>query len=375
MRATVWAAANQLGVAAGTPAELLTAVLAGPRRAARVELAGDDPDTGALARDLRALGRLEVTLHPVPPAGPAPEPDLSDPVAVCAADPVRVTRAYEASPGEHGGLRAAWLRAGQALVRPGQTPAGRALALWAALGEGGAEELRPVLGELARDTPWEVAQVREARIGALTTWGGRLVLAEDPRVKALACVEPGGAELRLDERGRLRVEGPAPRLVRAVADTLATHPASALAAAGDVVVTGDRMGSVHAFSLGGLWQAAPHSGRVTALAGAPGPRVYSGGADGAVRLWEPPREARLLARRAHPVVALHAGPSGLAAAWADGLVELHAVGGSGAVRCFRPGPPVRAVAVRGDGGLAVATPDTLITLRARRVSPPPRPFP
>ncbi|MCH0541554.1 hypothetical protein I3F58_18705 [Streptomyces sp. MUM 203J] len=369
MRATVWAAANQLGVAAGTPAELLTAVLAGPRRAARVELAGNDPETGALARDLRALGRLEVTLHPPPPPGPAPEPDLSDPVAVCAADPVRVTRAYEASPGGHRGLRTAWLRAGQALIRPGQTPAGRALALWAALGEGGAQELRPALEELARDTPWEVAGVREAPVSALTTCGGRLVLAEDPRVRALACMPPGGAELRLDERGRLRVEGPAPRLVRAVAATLATHPASALAAAADAVVTGDRMGSVHAFSLGGLRQAAPHSGRVTALAatGAPGLRVYSGGADGAVHLWEPPREPRLVARRPHPVVTLHAGGGGLAVAWADGLVELHEQAGDRetAVRRFRPGPAVRAVALRGDGGLAVAAGDVLVTLRVR----------
>ncbi|WP_236239360.1 hypothetical protein [Streptomyces sp. CC228A] len=81
MRAAVWTAANQLGVAAGTPAELLTALLVAPRRAARVELPGDDPGTAALARDLRALGRLDVTLHPpsAPPAGTPALPDLSDP--------------------------------------------------------------------------------------------------------------------------------------------------------------------------------------------------------------------------------------------------------------------------------------------------------
>ncbi|OII65426.1 hypothetical protein BJP40_16840 [Streptomyces sp. CC53] len=384
MRATVWTAANQLGVAAGTPAELLTAVLSSPRRAARVVLPGDDPATAALARDLRALGRLDVTLHPAAPPGTTPDPDLSDPEAVCAADPLGVTRAYEASPGHHGGLRTAWLRSGQALVRPGQTAGGRALVLLAALPEDADPRLEPVLGGLSAGTPWEVVRTRRARVGALATRDGRPAVSEDPRTKALAYL-PDGTELRLDERGRLlhTAYGPVSRLVPAVTATLATHPASALAATADdtsgpTIVTGDRMGSVHAFSLGGVHQSAPHSGRVTALA-ACGSRVYSGGVDGTVRL----RGASApVARRPHPVVALHAAPGGFAVAWTDGLVELH--GADGGIRPFRPGPPVRAVAVhgrrgpRGSGGgserargahgdavLTVATPDTLVTLRTR----------
>ncbi|WP_175407244.1 WD40 repeat domain-containing protein [Streptomyces sp. TRM64462] len=363
----MWEAANQLGVAAGTPAELLTALLSAPRRGARVELSGDDPETAELARDLRTLLHLEVTLHPLP----APEPgdiDLSDPEAVCAADPVRVTRAYEASPGDHGGLREAWLRAGQALVRHGQHPAGRALALLAALPEGADPRLAPALAARAEaeGTPWEVTGTRRASASVLTTCGDRLVVDEDPRVRAVACLADGDTELRLDERGRLRPTGPVPRLVRAVAATLATHPASALAAAGDTVVTGDRMGSLHAFSLAGLHQSAAHSGRVTALAAAgPGPRVYSGGVDGTVRTWDPPRGApagRPLVRRGCPVVAVHAGPGGVAVAWADGLAELHRPGAAEPLT-FRPGPPLRALALHPDGTLTVATPETLIHLR------------
>ncbi len=190
-------------------------------------------------------------------------------------------------------------------------------------------------------------RTRRAHAGALATRGGRLAVSEDPRTKALAYL-PDGTGLRLDERGRLHHtagHGPAARLALAVAATLATHPATALAAAADAtlgptIVTGDRMGSVHAFSLGGVRQAAPHSGRVTALT-AYGSRVYSGGADGTVRLRG---AAAPVARRPYPVVALHAGPGGLAVAWADGLVELH--GEDGGVHPFRPGPPVRAVALQ-----------------------------
>ncbi|MCZ0981739.1 hypothetical protein O1L60_30285 [Streptomyces diastatochromogenes] len=94
-----------------------------------------------------------------PVAEPAPAlPDLSDPAAVCTADPLLVTTAYvtgaalagvpgtldgpepSARPGEgtadeHGGLRTAWMRAGQSLCRE-QDPTERALVLLAALGDG-----------------------------------------------------------------------------------------------------------------------------------------------------------------------------------------------------------------------------------------------
>ncbi|MCQ0002690.1 hypothetical protein [Streptomyces sudanensis] len=43
MRATVWTVANALGVVAGTPGELLTALLDAPRRPERVVLPAGAP--------------------------------------------------------------------------------------------------------------------------------------------------------------------------------------------------------------------------------------------------------------------------------------------------------------------------------------------
>ncbi|WP_149184597.1 hypothetical protein [Streptomyces sp. TRM49041] len=379
MRATVWAVANELGVVAGTPGELLTALLSAPhRRTDRVVLPGDTPGIRELAADLRTLGHVEVALTDRAPAPELESPgNLSDPSSVCAADPVRVTRAYESGGDASGGdasggdasgdLRTAWLHAGQALIRPDQTPPTRALTLLTALPENAAPHLRTALEDLSSPTPWEVVGTRPARARTLTTRDGEPASSENPRIKALAHL-PDGTELHLDERGHLHTAGaaPVPRLVRAVASTLAAHPATALAATDDVVVTGDRMGSVHVFSLAGVRQAALHSGRVTALAAGPGPRVHSGGTDGTVRVWHsphPPQDDPLV-RRPHPVVALHAGPAGTAVAWADGLVELHDAA-TGEVRAFRPGTPVRAVAVPADGTLTVATTDRLIQLRPR----------
>ncbi|EFH30803.1 predicted protein [Streptomyces pristinaespiralis ATCC 25486] len=75
-----------------------------------------------------------------------------------------------------------------------------------------------------------------------------------------------------------------------------------------------------------------------------------------------------MSQRSSPVVALHMGPTpqgpALAAAWADGLVELHRPGRRD-VLGFRPGPAVRAVAVTPDGALWVGTEETLIRLRPR----------
>ncbi|MFE0651209.1 hypothetical protein ACFVZH_21735 [Streptomyces sp. NPDC059534] len=398
----------------GTPAP---GVLRAERRVALVELEGDPvPGDGVPAE---------------PPARPAP--DLSDPVAVCVADPVLVTAAYvtgaapagvpgtldgpeaPALPGEggaddHGGLRAAWMRAGQSLCR-GQRPAERALVLLAALGDGADPRLRPALAELAEGTPWRLRWARHR--GDLTPpWpgpvtvlgsaggplegtllvgdrtgtvrllheadaspGGRLAHTVPGRVTALAPA-PDGTVLLLDDRGRLHtVRGTTPRapylerLTEAVSATLARHPGTALAAIAGSVVVGDRLGSVHAFGLTGLYQSASHSGRVTAVSAVDSetPFVCSGGADGTVRLWTPGRDARPepLAERPSPVVSLHAtetpyGPL-VAAAWADGLVELHRPEG-GPTLSFRPGPPIRAVAVTGAGSLVVGTDESLICL-------------
>ncbi|MFP1624962.1 WD40 repeat domain-containing protein [Streptomyces sp. 5K101] len=403
MRGTVWAAANQLGVVAGTPAELQSALLSGAPRTLRLGQPGQDPAAvGELARILREFGHVRVVVEEAAESGPGVPParepvDLADPAAVCAAEPLGITAAYEKDGDAHGGLRTAWLRAGQALIRD-QEPAERALALLAALPASARPDLRAALTELASGAPWSVVWTRgpddtepppPGPVAALTVSAGRLLIAgrdgavrhldAEPhtgplpgRVRALAATGDGTL-LLLDERGRLHTRGPGSRLTGAVTATLAAHPGTALAAAGDTVLVGDRVGSVHAFGPAGLHQTAPHSGRVTALA-ATGTLVCSGGADGAVCLWTPGRASQpaVLTERACPVVALHAAPTArgpaVAVAWADGLVELHHPV-TGDVRAFRPGPAIRAVAVVQDGQLALATDEMLVALRPARPSP------
>ncbi|MFC8915298.1 hypothetical protein ACFT5C_05970 [Streptomyces sp. NPDC057116] len=429
MRDAVWQVANHLGVVAGTPGELLTALLAGPRRTVRVplppdhdlvrtlrplidvvaegtptppaatradpapddrsgpapdDLSGPAPDdrsgpapvdlSGPAADDLSEpapddlSGPAPVDLSgpaPVDLSGPAPD-DLADPATVCAADPLRLTRAYEADPDPHGGLRAAWLRAGQSLVRD-QAPADRALVLLAALDDAADPRVGRALTALAASAPWSLQWTVRGGCTALTAApDGRLVKREH-RAPAVACL-PDGTELALDERGRLH-SGPAPatRLIHAVAATLAGHPATALAAMGDTVLTGDRMGTVHAFSLAGVDQAALHAGRVTALT-ATTTVAYSGGTDGTVRAWRPGRasgRAATVTSRPCPVVALHATARLLAVAWADGLAELHHLA-DGRTVPFRPGPRIRAVAVTDDGSLVVGMDDALVCLASDR---------
>ncbi|MEV3993710.1 hypothetical protein AB0J57_32950 [Streptomyces sp. NPDC049837] len=357
MRAAVWQVANRLGVVAGTPGELLSALLAGPRRTVRVPL----PPDHDLVRSLGPL--IDVVADGAGEPRPAAPVDLDDPAAVCTSDPVRVTEAYEADPDPRGGLRPAWLRAGQSLVRD-QAPAERALVLLAALDDTADPRLGPALTARAAGAPWRLAWSSRRRCTALTTTpDGRLVVRED-RVRAVACL-PDGTEPALDERGRLHTGGggPATRLTDAVAATLASHPATALAAAGGTVLTGDRMGTVHAFSLTGVDQAALHTGRVTALTATPS-TTYSGGTDGTVRAWHPgqsPDRAATVTSRPYPVVALHATAHLLAVAWSDGLAELHRLDTGESVP-FRPGPRIRAVAITADGSLVVGLDDAVVCL-------------
>ncbi|WP_030211908.1 WD40 repeat domain-containing protein [Streptomyces bikiniensis] len=468
-----WTVADRLGVVAGTPGDLVDALATSEARpTGRAVLlltdlhAAAEPDALArLVTELAGVGRIRLVVEarddtpalaalragrraavvdldrdggPLdPPEEPArPLPDLSDPAAVCAADPLLVTTAYvtgsapagvpgtldgpepSGRPGEtttddHGGLRTAWMRAGQSLCRA-QPPADRALVLLAALGDGADPRLRPALAELAAAAPWRLRWARHRgdltppwpgpvtvlgsaggplegtllvgdRTGTVrllheadATSAGRLAHTVPGRPTALAPA-PDGTVLILDDRGRLHtVRGTAPRppylerLTEAVSATLARHPGTALAAIGGSVVVGDRLGSVHAFGLTGLHQAASHSGRVTAVAAVESetPFVCSGGADGTVRLWTPGRDPRPepLAERRSPVVSLHAAetPNGplVAAAWGDGLVELHRPEG-GPKLSFRPGPPVRAVAVTGSGSLLVGTDESLLCLAAK----------
>ncbi|MFD3948342.1 WD40 repeat domain-containing protein [Streptomyces sp. NPDC058579] len=335
--------------------------------------------------------------------------DLADPVAVCTADPLRVTTAYVTGPGDdRGGLRSAWLRTGQSLCRE-QHPADRAVVLLGALGDGADPRLLPALRALAAEAPWRVRWTRVrgdltppwpgpvTALGAAddrllvagttdavqvlgaadaTTGGEPLRSPSGGRIKTLAPA-PDGTLLLLDERGRLLpVPGPEPRppylerLTTAVAATLTRHPGTALAAIGGSVVVGDRLGSVHAFGLTGIHQAALHSGRVTAVTAVEtekGPFLCSGGQDGTVRRWIPGRDPdpAPIAERRVPVVSLHATetPEGtlLAIAWADGLVELRDLE-TRARLTFRPGPPVRAVAVTPDGAVAVGMDEALLCL-------------
>ncbi|WP_405858868.1 hypothetical protein OG361_31335 [Streptomyces sp. NBC_00090] len=455
-----WTIADRLGVVAGSPGELVHALATSEARpsgravllltdlhaaaepAALTELIGElagvgrvrlvvEARTGSPApetlRSARRATVVDLDGEPAPadgaPAEPVrPLPDLSDPLAVCAADPLLVTTAYVTGSGEgsgegavddHGGLRTAWLRAGQSLCRE-QAPAERALVLLAALGDGADPRLRPALAGLAEGAAWRLRWARNRgdltppwpgpvavlgsaggplegtllvgdRTGTVrllheadASSAGRLAHTVPGRVTALA-PSPDGTVLLLDDRGRLHsVRGTAPRapylerLTEAVSATLARHPGTALAAIAGSVVVGDRLGSVHAFGLTGLHQAAPHSGRVTAVAAVESetPFVCSGGADGTVRLWTPGRDPRPepLAERPSPVVSLHAtetphGPL-VAVAWADGLVELHHPEG-GPKLSFRPGPPIRAVAVTGAGALLVGTDESLVCLVPR----------
>ncbi|WP_432077147.1 WD40 repeat domain-containing protein [Streptomyces wuyuanensis] len=460
---TVWTLANRFGVVARSPGELIGALtglgLTGAAVVTCPPAAGEPAEVAELVRALTDLGHVRL----VPPPGrkqgngddgaPPPEPeaaprppgtapdavvdglgregragpsDLGDPAVVCAADPAGVTAAYEhgtdvpgGGPGghggshghpdppdgrdEHGGLRAAWFRAGQSLIRE-QPPAERALVLLTALGDDADPRLRPALNALAATAPWrsdwtrvrgDVAPPWPGPVAALAQgtgrWAEHLLVADQRgairsvrpadatpapgtaampvRITALAPL-PDGTLLMLDERGRLRAHGDTP-LTDAVAATLDAHPGTALTATGRLVLVGDRHGSLHAFGYDGMHQAAAHRGRVTAVAVAdgPAPLVCSGGADGTVRTWTPGRspENTPLAERDFPVTALAARGRTLAVAWADGLVELRRLG-TAEVLPLRPGPPVRAVAVAGEGSVVIGTDDTLFRVTARAPS-------
>ncbi|MER8044723.1 hypothetical protein [Streptomyces sp. NPDC094032] len=440
-----WAVAGRLGVVAGSAGDLVR-VLATTEtgRVPRTVLllsglhaAAEPVRIAEMVRDLASLGRVRVVVevradsaeYAVLSAGRVAVveagggggggggvegsvplvPDLSDPVAVCAGDPVAVTTGYVLDDEPHGGLRAAWLRAGQALCAA-RSPAERALGLLAVLGDGADPRLRPALESAAASAPWRVRWSRvvgdvappwPGAVAALAAQGGTLLAADlggvvrvfssgdaralgrldhavSGRVMALAPA-PDGTVLLLDERGRLHTvrgrEARAPyleRLTEAVAATLTRHPGTALAAISGSVVVGDRLGSVHAFGLTGLHQAALHSGRVTAVGAVESetPFVCSGGADGTVRLWTPGRDPLpdALVSRGSPVVSLHAAetPFGafVAVAWADGGVELHDVE-SRTRLAFRPGPAVRAVAVTADRGLVVGMDEAVVCLERR----------
>ncbi|MFI9254784.1 WD40 repeat domain-containing protein [Streptomyces sp. NPDC053069] len=392
-----WTLAEQLHVAARTPGELVTALAADERRTV-IAL----PDLHATA-DVEAVTELALALMELPhvrllvevrsdsagtltavpsavmdldqpqwtdpgryaawaatrPADrhePVPETlaaavDLDDPAAVCAADPWQVSVAYERSSDPHGGLRAAWLRAGASLTRE-QSPADRAVVLLSALGDDADPRLPGALAALTGGAAWQVVW-RRVRGDVRPPWpgparalssgrgqlAGKLVVADHQStvrllgesdaapsgrlpepvqgVRAVAAASEGDV-LILDGQGRLHTrhspsapratglaalleDGPAPleRLAEA-AQVQLEDGAVALAFSEGLLAAGDATGRVHAFfepdAEPGPFAARLHEGGVAAVAalhlttpeGGPGiPLVYSGGYDGTVRVWSP----------------------------------------------------------------------------------------
>lgn len=279
------------------------------------------------------------------------EMDLDDPAALCAADPLHVTTAFETDTDEHGGLRTAWLRAGQSLCRD-QEPADRALVLLTALGDSADPRLSPDLRKLAGTAGW---QPRWSRVRGDVTppWPGpvlalatglpsnhvvlladhqgtlRMVSTTDgapsgrlalpvAQPKALAVLD-NGPVLVLNSSGHLHAQtlptaprssgieallndGPtaAEQLTAALSTWLTGISGTAIAASSGLASVGDSQGRVHAFNIGAAGEAPRtarlHTGRVTALSAVSLPAgddveavtlVYSGGADGTVRAWAP----------------------------------------------------------------------------------------
>ncbi|MFD0427791.1 hypothetical protein ACFQ60_04880 [Streptomyces zhihengii] len=232
--------------------------------------------------------------------------------------------------------------------------------------------------------------VQAVSLDGAATRGRLPELCPDPLT---ASVLPDGTVLVLDDGGRvtahsgwatrsagsglagLLADGPGDteRLLDALRGQRGTALAHAAGPGPGTVALGGADGTVRL--LGDVTDAAPAQ-RAGPGAGrsrrAPGRRgehalFYSGGADGAVRAWAPgsaPMAAPVL-RRSSPVVCLDAavtaGGATLVAAWGDGLVEY--VGwDSGVQQTFRPGPPVRAVALDGAGRVVIGMDEALTCL-------------
>ncbi|SCD31682.1 MULTISPECIES: hypothetical protein [unclassified Streptomyces] len=364
------------------------------------------------------------------PAVQEADVDLSDPVAVCQADPWLVTTGYENEPAQnHGGLRDAWLRVGQSLCHHPAAPS-RALTLLTALSDSADPRLAPALSEVAESSEWHVVWSR-VRGDLVPPWPGpvtALGVGRGPLAGSLLVAGPGGIIRSLVDRdassqGRLSLGRIQPQAVAVMADgtvlvldghgrahadaswvprpagsgiaalldsapsstellmgALRDHVGISIAyAPGESTGTaalGDSSGAVHI--CGEITDSAVlHRGRVTALAsvrlpfGDVGtPVFYSGGADGTVRVWAPgstPMREPLL-QRPCPVVSMDAvdtenGPL-IAVAWADGEVEC-VEGAAGIHRMFRPGPPVRAVALASEGRLVIGMDESVVCLAPR----------
>ncbi|MEH0564403.1 hypothetical protein QBA37_35115 [Streptomyces silvae] len=295
--------------------------------------------------------------------------DLSDPADICEADPWQVTVAYERdSDHDHGGLRAAWLRAGQSLCRE-QPAASRALALLCVLGDSADPRLVPALTELSAQADWDVRWSR-VRGDVAPPWPGAvatLAMGKGPLADCLLVAGPGGVVksldagnavprgrlpqgwwepaditvmadgtvLVLDETGQVHAEAnwaarlPGSGIARLLDDspsgmqllrtTVQEHTGTALASGAGFelgfVALGGPTGVVRTF--GDFADSASlHRGPVSALAAVSIPLdgetalplIYSGGADGTVRAWSPGHAAMTapLVHRSSPVIGLDA---------------------------------------------------------------------
>ncbi|WP_433573649.1 hypothetical protein [Streptomyces sp. CA-251247] len=413
LRGTVWSLAEQLGVVARDPEDLVAMLSRDQRRTVIVLPDLHEGESAQLVLDLARLPHLRIIVESrsgslahrrlalsgcaeldldlevwrdqarfeqwqtslpeaegsTVPRGADPVVDLSDPVAVCAADPWQVTAAYEGdSDSDHGGLRAAWLRAGQSLCRE-QSSASRAVSLLCVLGDSADPRLAPALAQVAAEADWSVewSRVRGDMAppwpGAVTSLArgagplaGRLLMTgPGGLVKALSVADASscgrlphgrrepvdmtvmadGTVLLLDESGHVHAEsswavrpagsgiarllddGPTDvqRLLSAVQECAGTALASAAGPDLGIVAVGDSTGTVR--TIGDVAGSEPlHRGPVTALAvlsvpadsEASMPVVYSGGADGVVRAWgagHAPMSAPVV-QRSCPVVCLDA---------------------------------------------------------------------
>ncbi|MEU8763940.1 hypothetical protein [Streptomyces sp. NPDC048659] len=471
---SVWALAEQLGIAAASGGELAGLLARDGRRTVLVlpnaeresvarlaVLLADAPGvrvivearTGSPAHrvlggdraavldlglpqwtDPESRARRPAALPSAPPGAAAPDDvpagfDPADGASLCAADPQHVTALLEAedpAATRVPGLRAAWFRAGPALVRD-TAPAERAVALLLALGPDGDPGLRTSLEAVAAGASWRV-NWRLAKGNPVPPWPGPVValapaggegpgavLALDPAgtVRRLAvadgaplgrlpgaapasgaCVLSDGSVLLLHPAGGIGVEAawsthtastgieallqerrPASdALASALRGRRGTALVSGAAPGGDVVALGRSTGEVLVAGAA-EGQVRLHDGPVTAVSVVAVPvneaesavLVYSGGADGAVRLWVPggaPMDGAYR-RRSCAVAAVHAArtPYGplLAVAWSDGLLELCATA-SGRVRAFHAGRPARAVCVTPAGEVLVGLDDALVRL-------------
>ncbi|MFF3432227.1 hypothetical protein [Streptomyces sp. NPDC002602] len=473
---TVWSISEQLGVVTRSPEELVATLKADGRRTvmalpdlhddAVVGLVGDllelpnirlivEARTGSAAhRRLSASACAELDLNldqwrdqarfmqweaSLPAARSGAEPsagditlDLSDPATVCAADPWLVTAGFEAAGHEeHGGLRAAWRRAGQSLVRD-QSSGSRALSLLSVLGDGADPRLAPALEQLADGEPWQVAWSR-VRGDVKPPWPGpvkvmvngqgrfagsvlladhtgtvRAVNATDATARGrmqLAEIRPDsvsamadGTMLMADGKGRVHLDSTwttrarpsgiaelldgaptaADRLKTALQDASGTAIAWGPGPDIGLVALGDGSGTV--YTVGDITSsAALHDAAVTDLAvlslplddEVSLPIVYSGGADGTVRAWAPGHDPMpgSVAKRACPVVSVDAALSAsgpvLAVAWTDGALSwVHC--NTGAQVLFRPGPPIRSVALAAADRVVIGMDEavTCLTLKA-----------